>query len=793
MKKVFLFLTILLITISSTAQPSFSIYKVSDDSILKSAYEDVTPVCGCEDLMNLSLPDTKIESAVFKAEDNTCRITAIVNHPPSNDRVTVTLALPVKGWNGRFYGMGGGGFMAGVSFFLNIPVEQGFAAGVTDGGHMGGSGSFALDREKGRLKWQEIRDFAYQGIHDMTLVGKAVVQAYYGKPARYSYFIGGSTGGRQAMMEAQRFPDDYDGILSYFPAINWCQMANASLWPQAVMNDARNYVSKTKLDAVTKAVIAASDGIDGVVDGVIDDPLNCTWDPAEFVGTTVGESVFSKADADVVRKIWEGPRTYDGKFLWYGLTRGTNLFDLSGTKGSPLTGAPFSITMEWFRYFLVLDPEWDIKELSLAEFELLFNQAVDQYTDVIGTDNTDLSGFRDHGGKLIIMHGLADQLIPAQGTISYFEKMQQRMGGAKATSEFARLYLVPGVDHSLFGAGPTPVGQFDALVRWVEQGEAPYRIVAELKDKEGNLLRTRPLFPYPTKAVYSGNGSSDNAENFRPVVPPQAEIVPDKNGFFSIKLREGIYVISNMAWGGRAEKCTPTQNVQLIIGSEKALLIDTSIPKEGFADYVRSITDLPLMVVNSHGHLDHIGNNNQFDEIYIHPADTALLRAHFRNYGKPNFTVKLLNDGDMIDLGNRKVKVYNVPGHTRGSLVFLDKKTSTLITGDAIARRLLYTFGDWTDLSVYFHALERIRKLKFDAILTNHDRFLMSPDLGDRLKKAILDNIETETNIWKMMGTEYIHIVPIANQSDPEYLDIVILKDKLPDAIRDLRRKRYLK
>jgi glyoxylase-like metal-dependent hydrolase (beta-lactamase superfamily II) len=273
----------------------------------------------------------------------------------------------------------------------------------------------------------------------------------------------------------------------------------------------------------------------------------------------------------------------------------------------------------------------------------------------------------------------------------------------------------------------------------------------------------------------------------------QEKIIPDKNGFFHIKADDGLYVISNMAWGGLAEKGTPTQNAQLIVGSEKALLIDTSIPKEGFADYVRSITDLPLMVVNSHGHIDHIGNNNQFDVIYIHPADTALLRNQFRNFGAPQFKVKLLKDGGVIDLGNRKVKVYNVPGHTRGSLVFLDKKTSTLITGDAIARRLLYTYGDWTDLSVYFHALERIEKLKFDAILSNHDRFLISPDLGDRLKKAIIDNIETETETWNMMGTEYIHIVPLGDQSDPNYVDIVILKDKLPDAILDLKKNGYLK
>lgn len=191
-------------------------------------------------------------------------------------------------------------------------------------------------------------------------------------------------------------------------------------------------------------------------------------------------------------------KNWNGKFLWYGLTRGTNLIDLSGTRGDPLTGDPFGIALEWVRYFLVLDPEWDIKSLTWAEFELLFNQSVDQYTYVIGTDNTDLTAFRDSGAKLIIIHGLADQLVPPQGTVEYFRKMEAVMEGAEATSKFARLFLVPGVDHGLMGAGPTPTGQIDALVRWVEKGKAPEYIRAEKKDESGNIIRTRNLLPYST-------------------------------------------------------------------------------------------------------------------------------------------------------------------------------------------------------------------------------------------------------------------------------------------------------
>jgi hypothetical protein len=212
-------------------------------------------------------------------------------------------------------------------------VQQGFAAAATDTGHEGGSGSFAL-HASGRLNWQDIRNNAYLGIHDMTVVGKALTQAFYGRPARYAYFMGSSTGGRQGLMEAQRYPEDYDGILSGCPAINWHRFVPSSLWPQVVMSEARHLVSKAKLEAVTAAAVAACDGLDGVVDGVIDDPDRCAWDPGEFVGQRVGEDVFSAADAEVVRRIWEGPRGRDGRFIWHGLTRGTDLFATTVRRGT---------------------------------------------------------------------------------------------------------------------------------------------------------------------------------------------------------------------------------------------------------------------------------------------------------------------------------------------------------------------------------------------------------------------------------------------------------------------------
>jgi hypothetical protein len=479
----------------------------------KPVFADNAPVVPHESLAEVSLPNTTIDSVELNDADGSCRVRATVTHPPTGCRVKVFVALPTKGWNGRFQGTGGGGYVGGNPNGLSGPLRLGFAAAATDTGHEGGSGSFALGAD-GRLDWHAVQDNAYLGIHEMTVVGKALTRAFYGKAPRHSYFVGGSTGGRQGLMEAQRYPEDYDGILSACPAINWHRFLPADLWPQVVMVAAGNLVPKAKLDAATAAAVASGDASDGVTDGVIDDPSRCAYDPKELVGTEVGDSTFTEADADVVRKIWEGPRGQDGKFLWYGLARGTDLSALAGTSGSPLTGKPFSIPQEWFQYFLLQDPKWDWTTLTPAGFELLWKQSVEEFGDVIGTDDPDLTRFRDRGGKIIITHGLADQLIPADGTIDYYKRVLQRMGGREEVGRFARLFLAPGVDHGFRGPGATPVGRLEAIIRWVEEGTPPDKLMAERRDGSGKVTRTRPLFPYPQVTKYKGSGSTDEAENF---------------------------------------------------------------------------------------------------------------------------------------------------------------------------------------------------------------------------------------------------------------------------------------
>jgi len=473
------------------------------------------PVRSCESLASVALPNTTIESAAVDANSpDVCRVTAVSTHPPAGDKVRIWVAIPTSNWNGRFLGSGGGGFSGGSAGAVNQPAAMGFAAGATDTGHEGGSGSFALDAS-GRLNWQLIRDNAHVGIHEMTVTGKALTQALYGVAPRYSYFNGCSTGGRQGQMEAQRYPQDYNGIVSGAPAINWNRFHIQHLWGPVVMNAAGSPVAPCKLAAATAAAIAACDGIDGVKDGVIEDPKRCTYDPKPLIGTSAGEcGAFTDADVNVIRKLWEGPRRADGSVLWYGLPRGADLNALWTSRGTPLRPQPFGISMDWFRYFLTEDPKFDGNTVTPAAYERLWDQSVEQYGIVFGTDNPDLTAFRDRGGKTIVWHGWADQLISAEGTVDYYGRVQQEMGGAKKTSEFMRLFMAPGVGHCAGGAGPTPTGLLETLLSWVEDGKAPETILATRRDQGGTITRSRPLCAYPLVAKYKGSGSTDAAANF---------------------------------------------------------------------------------------------------------------------------------------------------------------------------------------------------------------------------------------------------------------------------------------
>ena len=476
------------------------------------------PARSCESLAQVTLPDTTIASAVLDpgtdARPPSCRVEAVVTNPPAGDRIRIWIGLPMTEWNGRFLGVGGGGFSGGNPNGVNAPVAAGYVAGSTDTGHEGGRGSFALDAQN-RLNWQLIRDNAYLGVHAMTVTGKALAREFYGQAPAKSYWSGCSTGGRQGLVEAQRYPGDYDGILAGAPAINWSELHVEQMWAHVVMLETNTVVAPCKYAAATEAAVAACDANDGVTDGVIGNPRQCTYSASALVGRTTECGAITEADANVIQKIWEGPRRRDGSFLWYGLPRGASFMGLSGTGGDPLEGRPNQITLDYWRYFLKQDPNWDWKTLTPAAYEQAWAQSLEQYGPVLGSNDPNLAPFRARGGRILMWHGEVDQLIYPEGSIDYFERVRREMGGADATSSFMRFYLAPGVAHCAGGPGPQPTGLFEALVKWVEDGVAPDTLLAVSRGQDESPVRSRPLCQYPLVARYAGSGSTDEADNFR--------------------------------------------------------------------------------------------------------------------------------------------------------------------------------------------------------------------------------------------------------------------------------------
>ncbi|MFI6279808.1 tannase/feruloyl esterase family alpha/beta hydrolase [Streptomyces sp. NPDC050988] len=462
------------------------------------------PARSCASLTELTFPDgTRVTSAERTATTPAiCQVRLLV--PES---VNIAVSLPVDGWNGRFQGVGGGGY-AGVLTPPDAAAKAGYAAASTDTGHAGSPASGAWAWSPTGMKQDLITDFAHRSIHEATVKGKAVTEAYYGRAAAYSYWNGCSTGGRQGLMEAQRYPGDYDGILSAAPAINWDRFIPAELWPQIVMRESSHVVAPCTFEAVDKAVVAACDGEDGVTDGIVD-PRTCRFDPSKLIGeeTACGTAITAE-DAAVVKKIWQGPRRQDGSFLWYGPTPGTTFTGLAGSTpaGEP---APFPITADWFRWWLAKDADFDWRTVTTATFADYFDQSRAEYHDVLGTDDPDLGAFRSGGGKLILWHGWADQLIFPQGTVDYFQRLTAEMGGPHRTERFARLFMAPGVAHCAGGPGAAPIDPLAALVTWVEDGHAPKTLPGR------NGVITRPLCRWPAVARYRGHGSTDDAANFR--------------------------------------------------------------------------------------------------------------------------------------------------------------------------------------------------------------------------------------------------------------------------------------
>ena len=447
-----------------------------------------------------------------------CAVT--LKQADSAGNVISTVAWLPAPWNGRFQGVGGSYYSCGINeSALAGGIQDGYATASTDCGIPAGherTGQWGL-RPDNTLNRPLINDFAYAGIHDMSVTGKAVTTAYYSQDPAYSYFQGCSTGGREGLMEAQRYPGDYNGIVSGAPAINWPQFLPSALWPQLVMKESNDYLPACKQAAFTEAVVKACSNQSGAVSPFITDPDNCHWSPARLVGVLTPCGMITQTDALVMERIWAGPTATDGKRLWYGVEPGASLSAQAGTStiDGVTTPEPFSIPLGWFQYYLKQDPSWNWQTLTYSQFDQLFAQSVSEFSPVIATNNPDLSRFRKDGGKILIWHGLADQQISPQGTISYYQRVQQAMGGPEQTATFARLFLAPGAAHCESAAGPIPDNPLAAVVDWVEHGKPPTTIVGTLTNPVSNAITlTRPLCPYPASAAYTGHGSPSDASSF---------------------------------------------------------------------------------------------------------------------------------------------------------------------------------------------------------------------------------------------------------------------------------------
>ena len=360
-------------------------------------------------------------------------------HEAAADRIKVFVSLPLTDRNGRFRGTGGEGYSGGDASSVAGPLRLGYAAGATDTGHDTWGASFVLD-SRGRLNWHAIQDNAYRGIHEMTVTGKRIVEAFYGKPPARSYFEGCSAGGRQGMMEAQRYPADYDGILAGSPGINVPQVALAHVWRHVVMQEAGNDVSVCKFAAASAAAVTSCDTLDGVRDGVLENPALCRFDPRTLVGTVVNNcGTFSEADVEVITRVWQGPRRRDGSFLSYGPPPGADYGAITEFDEATRTvEVPGRLDREWFRFFLTQDPDWAFGKMSRAQYEDFWDQSVEEFGSVMTAVNADLTPFRDRGGKLIMWHGWSDHSTPAQGSIAYLRTAATADGGTESDGEIRK-------------------------------------------------------------------------------------------------------------------------------------------------------------------------------------------------------------------------------------------------------------------------------------------------------------------------------------------------------------------
>ena len=466
--------------------------------------------------------DTTITSARLVGANGrlpaNCQVEGYVAVP--GNTVNFRLALPAS-WNGKFYFQGVGG-LGGAIGALDVGLTRGYASASTDTGHV------ASDPAWGQSRAKEL-DYGHRGTHVTAVAAKALTASFYGRPLAHAYFNGCSNGGRQAMMEVQRYPADFDGVIAGDPATGTPMQVGRAVFFQQLLAKQENYLPVEKIELLSKATLAACDGKDGLVDGLISDPRPCDFDPASLTcAAGDGPECLTAPQVRTVQAIYAGlgdaqgrdyappfPKGHEGGPTgWRGWITGNEppLAQPDGTlafSARPPSG--YALADSNFRFLALED---DAPGFSWRTFR--FPQDLPRLktmTEILSPLDPDLRPFRKAGGKLIVYHGWSDPGISAYGTLRYVEEMTKVVGGQAAADAFTRTYFVPGMHHCTGGPGVDNFDMFTTLEQWVEQGVPPMRVVAS-RIENGAVARSRPLCPHPQAAAYSGSGSVEDAASF---------------------------------------------------------------------------------------------------------------------------------------------------------------------------------------------------------------------------------------------------------------------------------------
>lgn len=436
-----------------------------------------------------------------------CRVEAEIS-PASDSDIHIEVWMPASGWNGKFEGVGNGGWAGSLPSSYSemaAAVRDGYATAGTDTGHTGYSrdASWALGHP------EKLIDFAFRAVHEMTVQAKAIIHAFYGEAATRALWRGCSTGGKQGLTEAQRFPLDYDGIVAGAPANYWTHLMAGDVWlGQATHASAASYIPPSKYTLIHKGALDTCDAKDGVKDGVIEDPTNCHFDPGVLLCKQGDQAdCLTAPQVEAARKIYAGaknPRA--GEQVFPGLEPGSEM-----EWGAMAAGPEPPIVASFFKYLVFKNPNWDFRTLNFDQDIALSDKL---YAHILNATDPDLRAFITHGGKLLLYHGWSDGLIAPQNTASYYNSVLRKLGEAK-TENSIRLFMIPGMQHCGGGDGAFQFDSVSVIDKWVESGKPPNRVIATHRThRTAPVDKTRPLCPYPQVATYSGKGSTNDEENF---------------------------------------------------------------------------------------------------------------------------------------------------------------------------------------------------------------------------------------------------------------------------------------